>query len=337
MHFFLIALILIVAAQGYFILAKRFNIIDRPNERSSHTKPTIRGGGILFVVSTLLFFFFSEFQYPYFVLGLLLVALISFVDDLYTLGSKIRLAVQFIAISLVFFQLGIFAEPLWMVPPLLVFCVGLLNIYNFMDGINGITGLCSMATIIGFLMLNGEAELVPSSLLLYTLMALAIFGFYNFRKKALFFAGDVGSISIAVIIIFLGLHFGLALRAPIVILLVGVYLVDGTMTIGSRLRKRENIFKPHRSHLYQRLVQRTGLSHLQVSMAYAGLQFLLALLVFLMYQMPMQQQFLALFGTILLLGLLHFVLILKLNRQEYPENLSANSGQAPRAYGGKPE
>lgn len=92
----------------YFKIADKFNIIDKPNERSSHTQITLRGGGVIFYFGALLFFLISDFQYPYFILGLSLMALVSFLDDVFTLSNKIRLLVHLISVILMFVQIGLF-------------------------------------------------------------------------------------------------------------------------------------------------------------------------------------------------------------------------------------
>ncbi|WP_298480590.1 UDP-GlcNAc--UDP-phosphate GlcNAc-1-phosphate transferase [uncultured Maribacter sp.] len=305
MQYILIFTTLFVLAQIYLILAKKFNIIDRPNERSSHTKPTIRGGGIIFFFAVILFFFTSQYQYPYFTFGVLLVALISFIDDIITLGFKIRLAIHFIAITLLIQELGLFSHPIIIVALVLIISAGILNIYNFMDGINGITGLCSLSSLLGFYILNIKLQLVNADLIIYLILSILIFGFYNFRKKALFFAGDVGSITIAVAIIFLTIIFSFKQNSPVILLLIGVYLTDGLITITKRFLNKENIFKPHKTHLYQRLVQKTKLSHIQVSMSYAIIQLLLIIPVYLLESLSIKFQIVSVTIIFFMLTFIH--------------------------------
>ena len=304
MIYIIATIVLLIAAQLYYKLAAKFNIIDKPNERSSHTTPTIRGGGIIFLFSVLLFFIISDYQFPYLILGIISIATISFIDDLITLGFKIRLCIQFISAFLILYQIQeLIPEPYFFGIILLIACVGVINIYNFMDGINGITGLVSLASLVGFLSINNLYPIIKTEFIVFPIISIIIFGFYNFRKKALFFAGDVGSISMAIIVVFLTLYFSFTLESPIILLLISVYLTDGIITIINRLLKKENIFKPHKTHLYQLLTQKTKLTHLQVSLVYSLLQLILIAPIIFLLKESITSQLLGLLiiGTTLML------------------------------------
>ena len=147
----MIYILLLIALFGvelaYFRIADHFNIIDKPNQRSSHTLVTLRGGGIIFYIGILLYFLIEGFQYPWFFAGLTMISIISFADDIKPRSSKIRLAVHFISMALMFYQWDLFELPWYYTVISLVFCTGILNAYNFMDGINGITGGYSLSLI----------------------------------------------------------------------------------------------------------------------------------------------------------------------------------------------
>lgn len=147
--YIIITSFLIIASLVYLKLAEHFNIVDKPNERSSHTIPTIRGGGILFLGALWLYFISSGFQYPYLILGATLIGGISFIDDLKTLSSKLRLPFQFFAIALVLIEIGMLTDSWWLLVLVLIIGVGFINIYNFMDGINGITGFTVWQCFLG--------------------------------------------------------------------------------------------------------------------------------------------------------------------------------------------
>jgi len=260
---------LVILSFVYLKIADKFGIIDKPNERSSHKKNTIRGGGIIFFLAVVLFFAFYEFQYPYFVIALSLVAIVSFIDDIYTISSGIRFPVQLVAVLLVLFEVGFFSHSAWLIVVVLFFSTGMLNIYNFMDGINGITGLNSIAVLLSLLYIEYyQISFINIHLLIIVLSSLIIFGFYNFRKKAKCFAGDIGSISIGLFIIFCLLKLVLITNNISYILFLLVYMVDGGLTIIERLLKKQNILKPHRNHLYQLFVDNTSYSHMHVSFFY---------------------------------------------------------------------
>ncbi len=313
--YLVVILVLGLLAFGYLKLANRFNIIDKPNERSSHTTPTIRGGGILFFLSMLLFFVASDFQYPYFIIGLSLIAIVSFIDDLVTLGAKLRLVFQFIALGLLLYEVGFVTSPYLTTLGLLVLAIGFTNIYNFMDGINGITGLCSLATLLGFFLLNKNHMLVPYDFIIYPILAILVFGFFNFRKKARFFAGDVGSISIALVIAFLLLKFIQGTASPLPLLLVIVYGIDGGFTVLRRLLNKENILKPHRSHLYQRLVQKTTLTHLQVSGIFSTVQLLMIVPVVAFQNHALLAQLAVFLSCLVFLGIVYQIIYRKIDQR----------------------
>ncbi|MBL7764910.1 MAG: glycosyltransferase family 4 protein [Chitinophagaceae bacterium] len=270
----------------YFRLADRFNIIDKPNERSSHTIVTIRGGGILFPFAWLIYFIVSGGAYPYFTIGLMLVSVVSFWDDITPLSSRIRLMAHLLAFTASFMELDLFTHvPLWYMPIIYIVCIGCLNVINFMDGINGMTGLYSLSVLVplGIWIMKDTYFQQP---ILYLVCALIVFGWFNFRKKARCFAGDIGSVSIGFIMIFLILA-AMFNRKPSTlnsselnfhfsyILLLALYGVDGILTMIQRLFNRENIFKPHRKHLYQYLANEMRWPHLWVAILYASIQTLM--------------------------------------------------------------
>lgn len=264
----------------YFKIADRYNIVDRPNNRSSHQVITIRGGGIIFFLSALLFFIFHSFQYAYFILGLFLIAVISFLDDILTLNNKVRLGVQLIAVLLLICEWDFDAAPVYFIPIALIFIIGTLNAYNFMDGINGITGCYSLVAIITLFFVNrGVGYFVNPDLIIYVGLALLVFNFFNFRNKARCFAGDVGSISIAFIIIFLIGLLIIHTQNFAYILLLFVYGLDAVTTIGFRLIRKENIFEAHRSHFYQFLANEKKIPHLYISAGYGLIQLLFNIVV----------------------------------------------------------
>lgn len=299
--FLLVALIFMGIELIYFRIADHYNIIDHPNERSSHTIITLRGGGVIFPLAMVFFFACYQFQYPFFILGLVAIACISFLDDAFTLNNSLRLSVHLLSVGLLFFQWGILVQPWYWLVLVAIIVIGTINAYNFMDGINGITGLYSAAIIISLLWVNARVHFIAAQLLIFSLLALAIFLYFNFRQQAKCFAGDVGSISIAFIILF-GMGFLiLQTRQPIYILFLAVYGVDSVLTILLRILNSENIFKPHRSHLYQLLTNERGFSQRRVAVGYAGLQVgINALVIWTAQKQPMIQ----LVSAALLLGLL---------------------------------
>ena len=204
MYYLLILVLLFLAELFYFRVADRYNIIDKPNERSSHTKVTLRGGGIIFYFGAFAYFLTSGFEYPWFLLALTLVTFISFVDDIKSTGQMTRLLFHFFAMALMFYQWGLFSLSWWWIVIALIVCTGIINAYNFMDGINGITGGYSLVILAALAYINKEVVTFVEADFIYTVIcSVLVFCFFNFRKRAKCFAGDVGSVSIAFILLFL--------------------------------------------------------------------------------------------------------------------------------------
>jgi UDP-N-acetylmuramyl pentapeptide phosphotransferase/UDP-N-acetylglucosamine-1-phosphate transferase len=253
----------------YFKIADRYNIIDKPNSRSSHSAITLRGGGILFPIAIVVAFCLGYVSWEV-TLAVVLVATVSFIDDIKPLSQLPRFASHVLAVLLVFYDLQLFSEALWLLPVVFILLIGWINAFNFMDGINGITVLYALTAIISFSFLPLHEASIP---LLATMgLSCVIFGFFNLRKKAKTFAGDVGSISMALFLGYFMIKTIMGTGQFGYILFFSVYGIDAVITIGSRLIKNENIFQPHRSHLYQYLANEMGFSHIVVSAIYAIIQ-----------------------------------------------------------------
>ena len=278
------ALILILLSYVYIRIADRFNIIDKPNHRSSHKNITVRGGGVLFFFALLLFFINSNFQYPFLILGVSLIAIVSFIDDIISLDSKIRLLFQIIALILMLIQLFSPVDDWGLIILFVTVGVGFVNIYNFMDGINGITGLYSLSVFSLYYFINAVEHIIQQDIVVFSIISLLIFGFYNFRRKAKLFAGDVGSISIAMIIFFIGLKMTVQLEAPILLLCFMLYGADALITILYRKYLGEKLTEAHRHHIYQKLVDVLKWSHMKVSIIYTTIQLMLNVVVFFTYK-----------------------------------------------------
>lgn len=273
MIYIVIAAILMAAELLYFKIADRFNIIDRPNMRSSHTSITLRGGGVVFLFGAWIYAAFFGVTYPWFLTGLTLVGVVSFIDDVHSLPDSVRLVVQFAAMFLMFYQFGILNwNDWWIVCIALIVCVGITNAYNFMDGINGITGAYSLAVMLPLIYLNESVGFIAMPFLVVITLSILVFLFFNFRKKAKCFAGDVGSISMAFIVVFaLGLLM-LQTRDFSYIVFLAVYGVDAVLTIVHRIMLHENLGEAHRKHAYQLMANELKQSHLKVSGGYMLVQ-----------------------------------------------------------------
>ena len=276
MYYLIILVLLFLAELFYFKVADKYNIIDKPNERSSHTRITLRGGGVVFYFGALVYFLTSGFEYPWFMLALTFVAIISFIDDIRSTSQELRLVLHFSAMALMFYQWGLFSLSWWWIIIALIICTGIINAYNFMDGINGITGGYSLVVLLSLAYINEEVTPFVEQDLIYTvIMSVLVFCFFNFRKKARCFAGDVGSVSIAFILLFLLGKLIIQTGDFSWIILLSVYGVDSVLTIFHRLMLHENIGLPHRKHLYQLMGNELRIPHVMVSVIYMVLQFLI--------------------------------------------------------------
>lgn len=265
---------IVMSAILYLKMAAHFHIIDKPNERSSHLIPSIRGGGIIFVVSAILFYFWNGLSYPYLLAAVLISGIVSFIDDIWIVSNRLKLSAHIVSVLLIFMECGLLTtvSPLYLVA-MGIFVIGVINAYNFMDGINGITGLYSLAVIVPLFLTEANEKL--QSLELFLMMGLLVFNFFNTRKKAICFAGDVGSISLAILIVFLLIMRIQQTHHVVYIGFLLVYGMDTVATIILRLIRREDIFKAHRSHFFQYLANEQKIPHVWIAVVYCGIQLII--------------------------------------------------------------
>ena len=294
----IIFVILLVLELVYFKIADKCNIIDKPNERSSHSTIVLRGGGIIFMLGLWIWAAFTSagflntglgFGYPWFLAAVTLIAGVSFVDDIRSLPDSVRLVAQFVAMGLMFYQLDILHwEMWWVVIIALIVCVGASNVINFMDGINGITGGYALSVLLPLLLinngaagcdLNAQVAFVPTSLIMTVILADVVFCLFNFRPKgkAKCFAGDVGSIGIAFILLFMIGQLIMKTSDVTYLIFLLVYGVDGCLTICHRIMLHENLGEAHRKHAYQLMANELKIGHVKVSLLYMAMQFVVSL------------------------------------------------------------
>ena len=297
MVYVIVLVLLVLAELFYFKVADKFNIIDKPNERSSHSSIVLRGGGVIFSLSMIVWAVLMTMQgngqvvisYLPFLVGLLLVAGVSFWDDVKSLPDSVRLVVQFVSMGLMFWSMGILHWNMWWVVLIaLIVCVGATNVINFMDGINGITAGYSLAVLVPLMLVNGDSShsfrmttngFMEPSFLVVAILGVLVFCLFNFRPKgkAKCFAGDVGSIGIAFIMLFaIGKLVVMTGDVTYLIFLL-VYGVDGCLTICHRILLHENLGEAHRKHAYQLMANELKIGHVKVSLLYMALQLVVSL------------------------------------------------------------
>lgn len=316
MKYLVIFFVLLACELLYFNIADKFNIIDKPNERSSHSSIVLRGGGIIFVIATIVW---SAWQiidneqliidsYLWFLIGLAMAAGVSFIDDIHSLPDSLRLVVQFTSAGLAFYQLGLFDNynisegfsvagiviPTLIILLALIVYVGATNIINFMDGINGITAGYAIAVLLPLAAINcgfrggqetlgtslvSEGAFFDNSLVICAILSVLVFCIFNFRPKgkAKCFAGDVGSIGIAFIMLFLIGKVIIATGDLTYLIFLLVYGVDGVLTICHRIMLHENLGEAHRKHAYQLMANELKIGHVKVSLLYMAMQLMVSL------------------------------------------------------------
>lgn len=278
--YLIITALLLAAELVYFRIADKCNIIDKPNQRSSHSSIVLRGGGIIFVLGLWIWAAFFGFHNIWFLIAVTLVAGVSFIDDIHSLPDSVRLVAQFAAMALMFYQLDMLHWNMWWIILIaMIVCVGASNIINFMDGVNGITGAYAMASLLPLFLLNKGLGFADESLIAVVALADIVFCFFNFRPKgkAKCFAGDVGSIGVAYILLFLIGSLILATGDVTYLILLLVYGVDGCLTICHRILLHENLGEAHRKHAYQLMANELRIGHVKVASFYALLQLAVSL------------------------------------------------------------
>jgi Fuc2NAc and GlcNAc transferase len=295
-------------------LALKKNIIDKPNERSSHTVPTPRGGGLAIVLvwfGSLIFLFIQqkiEASLFFALLSGLVLAVVSFLDDIFDLKPIIRILAQaFSALGALYFLGGFQLLPhfnhtfvVWILN--FLFFIGIIwfiNLFNFLDGIDGYASQEAILVAAGILLLSGNP--IPGMLI----AAVAGFLVWN-RPKALIFMGDVGSTQLGFVLVVLGIYFHNSGDISILswLVLTSLFWFDATFTLYRRWRNKEQLSKAHKKHAYQRLTQ-GGWSHLKVDLWAMGLNLLFIAGVYLTRQHVTYQWVLLVVVVILLFTVNH--------------------------------
>ena len=258
------------------ILSPKFRdfLIDKPNIRSSHqiTKPT--GGGITFVISIIIISLFFNNLIP---LLCLPISLIGFLDDRYNLPASFRYLVQFATAAILVDTLPLSDELLSQFNPFISSCLiiiliiaatGIINFINFMDGLDGLVTGCLLLIFLTYAILYELDMLVVVG-------SLFAFLIWNW-DPAKIFMGDVGSTFLGALFIGLTLNSN-SYSDSFSMLIIGTpILIDPLICIFRRFFNSQNIFKPHKLHLYQRLNQ-AGWSHSKVTLLYMLMTLILCL------------------------------------------------------------
>lgn len=275
--YYVISIVLLVAVELlYFEAARKWHIVDRPNNRSSHHRVALRGAGIVFYAALLLYCLTHHMEYAPMLMGATLLAAVCFADDLHPLPSWLRMVAQIAALVIAFYG-QLYALHVWQLLLVVIVFVGVMNIYNFMDGINGMLAAYSLVVVGVFGYLNlFVVHFVSTEFLFTVIVSLLVFGFFNFRKNARCFAGDVGSVVMGFVVLFLLMRYDMAIvdngENVSYLCFILVYLADGGLTVAKRFLNGDNILEAHRQHLYETLACDRKVPHLRVATYYALLQ-----------------------------------------------------------------
>lgn len=268
----------------YFPFAEKRGMLAGVNHRSSHTKPVITGAGFIFYISYIFYvisFIFSTWDVPWALfIGISMLAVVSFIDDLKDLWFFIRLVVQILAVCLMLYQIYIefSMEPLAMNASILIilaivgmiFSVGFVNLYNFMDGLNGMMAGITISALSIFALIDFFiVDFVDDALLIYTAIPTLVFAFFNARRQAICFAGDVGAIVLGFVMVYMLLSLLMQTGNIVYIFIFASVYLEAAMTVIQRLLAGQNIFKPHRIHLFQLLCNEHKHHHVKISGFYA--------------------------------------------------------------------
>ncbi|MCM1518477.1 MAG: hypothetical protein NC117_07545 [Pseudoflavonifractor sp.] len=279
LYYLILTLVLILTELCYIRIARRYGIGAHVSPRSSHKRYNLSGGGIIFIIAAVIVWVCPEFslshhllppQFSLMMVCALLLAAVSFADDLHNLSPRIRLVIQIVAVALTFHDYLIYdRSDIFLL--ILICGIGFVNAYNFMDGINGMMAGYSIVTLVTLrVCFDDMTEFRPFINTL--IIAAAVFAFFNFRKNAKCFAGDVGSIVMGFFILYLMVSLiGQTGDASVIVFLI-VYAIDTVFTIFQRLFTGENILLPHRHHLYQVLANQRQIPHHVVSLSLCAVQ-----------------------------------------------------------------
>ncbi len=300
--FLFFALLLFAGFLVYFKVARKYNIVDVPNHRTMHEGATIRGGGVVIFMAMVLFSIFIYNPGYYFLAGLIIIGITGFLDDLLDLPNRIRFPLQLLSVVLMIWQSGLGNINLSFLIAAVIIITGTLNAFNFMDGINGITAGYAMVSVGTLLYINNTVQpFIYDGFLWFFMLALLVFSFFNFRKKAVCFAGDVGSLSVAFVVVFLLLKLITVTGQWIYVLFLTLYGIDTIFTIIQRIFRKENIFRAHRLHFFQVVIKKTGMAHLQMTGFYMAVQLAVNIIILKIAQSSWNRQIIY---ALIMLGIL---------------------------------
>ena len=312
MNYLVCSACLFVFLLVYIWLAEKYVWKDIPNYRSSHHIPTVTGGGIVLPVSLISWSILQTSFQMNFLIPLILLSLLGLLDDQFDLPFTIRLFVQSISCIYLIYHTSLDNYSIYTLIFSLLFLVGWINAFNFMDGINGIIGINGLVTLSSLWFINEyQCQFVRPQIIEVSFIALVVFGFFNFRKKAKCFAGDIGSLSLAFLLGYLMIILVQKSGNPLFGLMFSLFGMDVGLTLFERLIRKENILKAHRSHLYQLYANENGRSHISVSFVYGIIQLFINISLIWSVSLNIRERWIYAISVVLILCLIYVFIKLK--------------------------
>ncbi len=294
LYYILVPILFVIYSIAYIWTAKKLNLVDNPVVRSSHISKTITGFGLFTLFGMLIFsIFFPYIINSFFIIGLVMLGVISYLDDIRFVSHFIRLIFQIFALVLMSLELpftNLMVEKWPIILACVLFGILVLNAFNFIDGINGMLGLNCLVILLSLWWLNehltdidgNRIEFIKPEFIYTFISGLSVFLFLNLRRKAIVFLGDAGSITLAFIIFYLMILLVFKTGNIAYFLLFSVLGVDTGLTVIYKLILKENIFVPHRDFLFKKLVHVGRIPHVKVSFIYAAVQAFVSIFVILL-------------------------------------------------------
>ena len=293
------ALTMLVAGFAYFFLSKRFSGTSTKLSQKNGNGLAITGAGGILVLTILLYAFLGDTTHTYFLFAFSMLAVVNWLDDLYEVHSGWRLITQFLSVSFLVMEFGLVSS--YWSPFFLVVAVGVINAYNFMDGINGLSGVYGLAVLLPLALILPVNEMDTGQITL-VLLFLILFLVFNFRSSAKVILGDVGSVSLGFLVLFYSVKCFKDYDIYLLVSFSMLFLLDSGITLVERTLKRENVFQSHKSHLYQLLVRKKGYDQRWVALGYGVLQLVINLILIELPGRREQVIFSLLTATVLFIG-----------------------------------
>lgn len=253
----------------YYFISKKLAAVNTNLAVRNGKGFAITGMGLALVLGILVYGLLTDTDHRYFLFAFSMLAIVNWLDDLYDIHSGWRLIAQFLSVSFLVMEFDLISS--YWSPFFLVIAVGVVNAYNFMDGINGMSGVYGLALFIPLTLIL-PFQTADVGLILLVMAFLVVFLVFNFRRSATVILGDVGSVTLGFLVLFYSLQCFKNYDIYLLMSFSMLFLLDTGLTLFERMLKFENVFQSHKGHLYQLLVHRKGWDQRWVALGYGLVQ-----------------------------------------------------------------